>query len=387
MEERGARKAQKEALVLRENVGQKQAQQHREQVALVHLDAEGVDREHQHGGAGEQRLVPLGFEQQQAGEQHGERHAELAPHAVFGQRGPVQPEQRPEVVGVDRVVGVVVHRARVQLDELRVIPVPHKGRREHEHDGQREDRPEDQVFPVAPADDPEDQHRREDQHLRLREDAEAVDERRGRRVVLPEQQNGPQQEQRAVAVGLAPHGGVDDDGRAEQVCGRDEQRAVLAELFARKHPEDRRRADVREDRHDLHEQRRALRIVRDKEQAAEKLRHIQQVEVARRVVDEEIAVIHAGEADLVGVIAPGLEAGDVGVEAVDAVAEDEPQHERRREDGAENGHGRQPEQRAALRRAALGDRHAKAEPEHGDQKRRGKQNLYGHRQRSFPFFL
>ena len=321
MEERSAREADEEAPVLRENIGQKQAEKHGVEVALVHLDAEDVHREHQDGGAGEQRLLPLRFQHQNAGKQHGERHAELEPHAAFRQRRPVEPEQRPDVVGVDRVVGVIVHRAGIQVDELRKVPVADEGRGEHEDRRERDDRPENQVFPVAPADDPEDQHRRKNQHLRLREHAEAVDERRGGRVVPPEQQRRPEQQERAEAVGLPPHGRVDDDGRAEQVGGRDEQRPVFAELFARERPDDRRRADVGEDRHNFYEQRRTLRVVRNKEQPAEKLGQIQEIEIARRVVEKEIAVIHAREADLVGVVAPRFKAGDVGVEAVDAVAE------------------------------------------------------------------
>ena len=41
-----AREQEQEALFLCENVGEQQAQEHGEQITLVHFDAENVDREH-----------------------------------------------------------------------------------------------------------------------------------------------------------------------------------------------------------------------------------------------------------------------------------------------------------------------------------------------------
>ena len=58
-----AREQEQEALFLCENVGEQQAQEHGEQITLVHFDAENVDREHQNGGAGENGVVALRFQQ------------------------------------------------------------------------------------------------------------------------------------------------------------------------------------------------------------------------------------------------------------------------------------------------------------------------------------
>ena len=57
------REQEQEALFLCENVGEQQAQEHGEQITFVHFDAENVDREHQNGGAGENGVVALRFQQ------------------------------------------------------------------------------------------------------------------------------------------------------------------------------------------------------------------------------------------------------------------------------------------------------------------------------------
>ena len=69
----------------------------------------------------------------------------MQPSAVFRQGSPVEPEESPDVIGVDGVVIIIIDGAGVDFDELQVIEILYKrcGEQENRHKG--DDGPEDEV--------------------------------------------------------------------------------------------------------------------------------------------------------------------------------------------------------------------------------------------------
>ena len=72
----------------------------------------------------------------------------MQPSAVLRQGSPVEPEECPDIIGVDGVVIIIIDGAGVDFDELQVIEILYKRRGEQENRRKGDDGPEDEVFPV-----------------------------------------------------------------------------------------------------------------------------------------------------------------------------------------------------------------------------------------------
>ena len=70
----------------------------------------------------------------------------MQPSAVLRQGSPVEPEECPDVIGVDGVVIIIIDGAGVDFDELQVIEILYKRRGEQENRRKSDDGPEDEVF-------------------------------------------------------------------------------------------------------------------------------------------------------------------------------------------------------------------------------------------------
>ena len=57
----------------------------------------------------------------------------MQPSAVLRQGSPVEPEECPDVIGVDGVVIIIIDGAGVDFDELQVIEILYKRRGEQEN--------------------------------------------------------------------------------------------------------------------------------------------------------------------------------------------------------------------------------------------------------------
>ncbi len=172
----------------------------------------------------------------------------------------------------------------------------------------------------------------EDRQLRLHQRRDDRKDRRPLAARLPQLPHRQQQEHRPEAVDLAPDHGVEPGDRVHDHDRAGDRRPAVADAEVTGHPVD----DVAE--RDVGEDRRQLDQVADAaEELADDAHQPQRIQVARRVVGEEAAIVEA-ERPVVGEVGrPEPEQAEVRVEpgspeSGEAICHDQAEHQADRDD-------------------------------------------------------
>ena len=183
--------------------------------------------------------------------------------------------------------------------------------------------------PQRPADRHDGDDRGQDRQLRLDQGGDHGQDRRSLRLVTPQGPQPEKQEDHPERIDLAPHDRIEPGDRV----GDDQRRAeesgppTGADLASHR-PHEPAERNVGEDRRDLDQ------VADIAEELPDDADRIEDIEVAGRVIVEEGPLVEAAEALICEVGRPGVEGGQIDLEAgsrVD-VCDDEPEGEPERED-------------------------------------------------------
>ena len=308
-------------------------------------DHDGRDRP-EHGGAGAAVLGRAGVV--------------AHPGAGVGQAlADVRWHERPRVVGVDRQVGVAAggdrdlfEQAGRQVRRLAAESDDRQAERQRDRDRSQEpgqprredpDRLPGALRVAEPARRPQGAPDHDDRDDRDEDPQLGLDDRGDDRVdrgpfgaVAPELTEPEQDEHDAERVGLAPHDAVEPGDRVEDGDGRGGQRQPIASAELADHrPGEVADPEIGQDRRDLDQ------VADTAEGIADEPDQPQDIEVARRVVVEEIAAVEAVEALRGEVGRPVAEGAQVDLEAGPGkeVCDDESKDKTEREDHEDRAHG------------------------------------------------
>ena len=324
-------KGPQQAPVRDEHIGQQPKQQGREQIPLVHFHREGVHGPHQQGRAVKDHLFFPGAEHRRPAQDRGNHRTEQVqqvPGKALGQRVPVPADQAPEVVGVHGIKAVIVQGGPVALQQPEKVKPLGKGQGDYQHRGHRQQNAQAQLAPPPPAQGEKQVQRGKHQHLGLAGDGGPKQHRRRRVALLVEQQHRAQHQSRAEGIRLTPLGGVEIHRRAEQIGRRHQQRPPLAQPALRQKQQHHPAKQVRQNGGQLHHQGKGWALRRQAQEKPQLLQQHQHIQVAGRIVQEDVLMIDLLEPHLICHAGPGLKGVHIGGKALGGVAQRQPEQQR-----------------------------------------------------------
>ena len=288
------------------------------QVALVHPGREEEHRAHQEQGDDEEARgvaaaeVEPGRACDDAGEEHRAERAVGEEEQPVRDGRPVRSQERVEVGGVERGVRVGAERPGVEVDDPR-RGAPDGERQEQHRERRRDDEQRERSRPpAAPPEERQERHRCEQERLGLHEDRGGVDGRGAEQRALVGEGERQDDQDGEEDVHLPVDGRVVDGRRVEGHEHGEGAGARQGHARPGQPEHEARRDEVEQDRRELHQEKKARRVVPQAEEEPGVPDGLEDVDVARRVVDEHRAGVEAGQAALGRCHGPRLEAGDVG---------------------------------------------------------------------------